>query len=93
MYSDSTKCDNTTIVATVYNIGMKTSLFKVKLTKCPLQIATNCTQIQSLEAQIFPFHRHNYILNLYGALIKSNINCTRNVNINLPTRKNIIIYL
>lgn len=65
---------------------MKANLFKVKLTKCPLNITINCTKTQIIEAQIFPFHRYNYILNLYGSFIKSNMNCTCKTLVKIPSR-------
>lgn len=76
IYSDATKNEKTTIVAIIYNIGMKAGVFKVQLIQFPLSPSKNFTKIQSLETQIFPFHRYSYILNVYGSLINSNINCT-----------------
>lgn len=70
---------------------MKANVFKVKLIKCPLNIPVNCTETQSLEAKIFPFHRFNYILNFYGSLIKSNINCTCKALFKIPNKNYIII--
>jgi len=76
MYSDATKNDQTKIVVSIYNIGMKAELFTVQLLEFPLSTNKNSTEIQSHDVYIFPFRRHNHVLNLYGPLVKSNINCT-----------------
>lgn len=76
IYSDATKNELTTVVAIIYNIGMKADIFKVQLIQFPLSPAKNFTKIQSFDAQIFPFYRYNYILNVYGSLVNSNINCS-----------------
>lgn len=76
IYSDATKRDQTIIVAAVYNVGMIANVFQVQLIHFPLYTEQNCTKIQSYEIQIFPYHRHNFILNIPGSLVKSNINCT-----------------
>jgi len=56
---------------------MMAELFQVQLLDFPLSTKKNHSKIiQNREVYIFPFHRHNHVLNLYGPLIKSNINCT-----------------
>jgi hypothetical protein len=59
---------------------MIADVFKVQLIQFPLNSAKNFTKIQSFDAQIFPFHRYNYILKVYGSLISSNINCTSKIS-------------
>lgn len=66
---------------------MVANLFQVQLIHFPLNSEQNCTQIQSCEVQIFPYHRHNYILYIPGSLVKSNINCTRTTLVKIPDLK------
>jgi len=84
IYSDATKSDKITIVATIYNIGMIEEFFKVKLINCSIDTKKDWTEIHSLEAHILPFHRYNYnyTLNLYGPFAKSDINCTCKIVVN-----------
>ncbi|XP_022160119.1 hapless 2-like [Myzus persicae] len=79
IYSDATKIDQTKIVAAIYNIGMKVELFRVQLLDFPLSTKKNCTEIQSHDVYIFPFHRYNHVFNFSGPLMESSINCTLRV--------------
>ncbi|KAE9545586.1 hypothetical protein AGLY_001129 [Aphis glycines] len=79
IYSDATKTDQTKIVAAIYNIGMTPKLFQVQLLEFPISTKKNCTDTQSRDVLILPFHRHNHVFMFDGPLIKSNINCTLQV--------------
>lgn len=87
IYSDATKRDQTIIVAAIYNVGMVANSFQVQLINFPLNAEQNCTKIQSCEIQIFPYHRHNYILNIPGSLVKSITNCTCKILVKIPNIK------
>lgn len=83
VHTDATKSDLTTISADVYNIGMKANFFKIQLlAQSSINTTNNWTTIQSIEKQIFPFHRKNYVINVFGFLDPSNINCTCKTFIN-----------
>lgn len=90
LYSDATKNDQTVITATIYNIGMKANLFRVQLSKCTLNALKNKTDVKSLYVQVYPFHRHTYILNYYGSFAKTNINCSCKNVCKIPYIKHII---
>jgi len=55
---------------------MTAELFQVQLLEFPISTKKNCTNIQSRDVYISPFHRHNHVFMFDGPLIKSNINST-----------------
>lgn len=56
---------------------MMAELFQVQLLEFPINTKKNCTNIQSRDVYILPFHRHNHVFMFNGPLIESNISCTR----------------
>lgn len=72
---------------------MVANLFQVQLIHFPSNAEQNYSKIKSHEEQIFPFHRHNYVLNINGPLVKSDINCTCKTFVKIFTIKIYNIHL
>lgn len=79
VYTDATSSAKTSIIAKVFNSGLVSSVFKVSLTNCPLDIPASFSNINTKPALIAPQRQHTFNLQIQCALPLTEFHCTMQV--------------
>lgn len=79
VYIDATSSTKTSITAKVFNSGLVSSVFKVSLTKCPVEVPASFSNINTKPALIAPQRQHIFNIQIQGTIPLTEFHCTMQV--------------